>query len=126
MTLSVGQSIAIIAVCAACTFLERWLPWLLFGRRAVPKVVEYLGIIVCGADTLIALMAGMAVMPACSRLRRGVQRRPQIVVASMQTVFTPTQAASAIYRLPVLPARADRGAHVVDLHARAVHGLRRG
>ena len=43
MILSVGQSIAIIAVCAACTFLERWLPWLLFGRRAVPKVVEYLG-----------------------------------------------------------------------------------
>ena len=43
MTLSVGQSIAIIAVCAACTFFERWLPWLLFGRRAVPKVVEYLG-----------------------------------------------------------------------------------
>ena len=43
MTLSVGQSIAIIAVCAACTFLERWLPWLLFGHRAVPKVVEYLG-----------------------------------------------------------------------------------
>lgn len=37
MTLSVGQSIAIIAVCAACTFLERWLPWLLFGRRAVPR-----------------------------------------------------------------------------------------
>lgn len=23
--------------------LERWLPWLLFGHRAVPKVVEYLG-----------------------------------------------------------------------------------
>ena len=43
MTISVGQSIAIIAVCAACTFFERWLPWLLFGRRAVPKVVEYLG-----------------------------------------------------------------------------------
>lgn len=43
MTLSVGQSIAIIAVCTACTFFERWLPWLLFGRRAVPKVVEYLG-----------------------------------------------------------------------------------
>ena len=44
MTLSVGQSIAIIAVCAACTFLERWLPWLLFGRRAVPKVVERVSI----------------------------------------------------------------------------------
>ena len=44
MTISVGQSIAIIAVCAACTFLERWLPWLLFGRRAVPKVVA-LGIV---------------------------------------------------------------------------------
>ena len=40
MTISVGQSIAIIAVCAACTFLERWLPWLLFGHRAVPKYAE--------------------------------------------------------------------------------------
>ena len=40
---AVVLAIAIIAVCAACTFLERWLPWLLFGRRAVPKVVEYLG-----------------------------------------------------------------------------------
>ena len=40
---AVVLAIAIIAVCAACTFLERWLPWLLFGHRAVPKVVEYLG-----------------------------------------------------------------------------------
>ena len=42
MILSVGQSIAIIAVCAACTFLERWLRGCCC-RRAVPKVVEYLG-----------------------------------------------------------------------------------
>ena len=33
MTISVGQSLAIIAVCVACTFLERALPFLLFGGR---------------------------------------------------------------------------------------------
>ena len=43
MTLSVGQSLAIIAVCVACTFLERALPFLLFGGREVPKIVAYLG-----------------------------------------------------------------------------------
>ena len=43
MTISVGQSIAIIAVCVACTFLERALPFLLFGGRDVPKIVKYLG-----------------------------------------------------------------------------------
>ena len=43
MTISVGYSIAIIAVCVACTFLERALPFLLFGGREVPKIVKYLG-----------------------------------------------------------------------------------
>ena len=43
MTLSVGQSLAIIAVCVACTFLERALPFLIFGGREVPKIVRYLG-----------------------------------------------------------------------------------
>ena len=63
MTLSVGQSIAIIAVCAACTFLERWLPWLLFGRRAVPKVVEYLG-------KILPMAVMVSLLVYC--LRRGV------------------------------------------------------
>ena len=43
MTISVGYSIAIIAVCVVCTFLERALPFLLFGGREVPKIVKYLG-----------------------------------------------------------------------------------
>ena len=43
MTISVGYSIAIIAVCVVCTFLERALPFLLFGGRDVPKIVKYLG-----------------------------------------------------------------------------------
>lgn len=43
MTISVGQSLAIIAVCTVCTFLERALPFLLFGGREVPKIVKYLG-----------------------------------------------------------------------------------
>lgn len=43
MILTVGESIAIIAVCVACTFLERALPFLLFGGREVPKIVRYLG-----------------------------------------------------------------------------------
>lgn len=43
MILSAGESIAIIAVCVVCTFLERALPFLLFGGREVPKLVRYLG-----------------------------------------------------------------------------------
>ena len=43
MSISVGQSLAIIAVCVACTFLERALPFILFGGREVPKIVRYLG-----------------------------------------------------------------------------------
>lgn len=33
----------VIAVCAAVTFLERALPFLIFGSREVPGVVRYLG-----------------------------------------------------------------------------------
>ena len=43
MTLSVGQSLAVIAVCVGCTFLERALPFILFGGREVPKIIRYLG-----------------------------------------------------------------------------------
>ena len=43
MTLSPMQSVLIIAVCALCTFLERALPFLIFGSRPVPDVVRYLG-----------------------------------------------------------------------------------
>ena len=43
MSISVGQSLGIIAVCVACTFLERALPFLIFGGREVPKIVRYLG-----------------------------------------------------------------------------------
>ncbi len=43
MTLSTGESVAIILVCAACTQLERFLPFLVFSGRSVPKAVRYLG-----------------------------------------------------------------------------------
>lgn len=43
MTLSAGQSVLIIFVCAVCTQLEQALPFLIFGGRPVPKVVRYLG-----------------------------------------------------------------------------------
>lgn len=43
MVLSTSQSIAIIAVCAACTFLERALPFLIFRGREVPEIIRYLG-----------------------------------------------------------------------------------
>ena len=44
--------------------------------------------IVCGADTLIALMAGMAVMPACSAFGVEYGAGPGLLFASMQTVFS--------------------------------------
>ena len=59
MTLSVGQSIAIIAVCAACTFLERWLPWLLFGdylttAMLIWRLASYYLTIVLGYIAVVA------------------------------------------------------------------------
>lgn len=43
MVLTPVQSILIIAVCAACTVIERALPFLIFRGREVPEPVRYLG-----------------------------------------------------------------------------------
>ncbi len=43
MSISVGESLLIIAVCAVCTFAERLLPFVVFGSRKVPGAVRYLG-----------------------------------------------------------------------------------
>lgn len=44
MTLSAGQSVLMIGVIAACTFLTRAIPFFLFGGdKGVPPVVAYLG-----------------------------------------------------------------------------------
>lgn len=37
------RTLLIIAICAGCTFFERALPFLVFGSRPVPGVVQYLG-----------------------------------------------------------------------------------
>ncbi|MBR7149455.1 MAG: AzlD domain-containing protein, partial [Oscillospiraceae bacterium] len=41
MPISASESVAIILVCALCTFLERYLPFAFFERREVPSVVRY-------------------------------------------------------------------------------------
>ena len=38
-----GEIVAIIAVCALCTLLERALPFLIFSRKQVPEYINYLG-----------------------------------------------------------------------------------
>jgi len=43
MAISATQSIIIIAICTACTFLERALPFIIFRGREVPEIVRYLG-----------------------------------------------------------------------------------
>ena len=44
MALSFGQSVAIIAVVAICTFITRVIPFLIFGGdREVPATVQFLG-----------------------------------------------------------------------------------
>lgn len=43
MVLTTTQSILIIAVCAACTIIERALPFLIFRGREVPEGIRYLG-----------------------------------------------------------------------------------
>ena len=43
MAISATESIMSIAVCTACTFLERALPFIIFRGREVPDIVRYLG-----------------------------------------------------------------------------------
>ena len=43
MPVSVEQSILIIGICAACTFLERLLPFLIFRKGEIPSLIRYLG-----------------------------------------------------------------------------------
>ena len=43
MGIDVTRSIIIIAICAACTYFERALPFVVFRGREVPAAVRYLG-----------------------------------------------------------------------------------
>ena len=43
MPVSVAKTVTVILVCAACTFLERLLPFLLFRKGKTPALVSYLG-----------------------------------------------------------------------------------
>ena len=43
MSIDVTRSIAIIAICAACTCLERFFPFLVFRGKEVPPIIRYLG-----------------------------------------------------------------------------------
>lgn len=36
-------AISVIIACALCTFLERAMPFLIFGRRDIPEILSYLG-----------------------------------------------------------------------------------
>ena len=71
MEINVVRTVIIIAICAACTFFERALPFLLFGSREVPKVIRYLGrvlpmaimtklIVYCIRDVSFAAASGWA------------------------------------------------------------------
>ena len=43
MEVNVTRTLLVIAVCTACTLLERALPFAIFRGREVPKIVQYLG-----------------------------------------------------------------------------------
>lgn len=88
MSISAGESLLIIAVCAVCTFAERLLPFAVFGSRKVPGAVRYLGnmlpsavmatlVVYCLRSTDFSTAAGflpqlisVAVTAALHRLRR--------------------------------------------------------
>ena len=67
--MNVTRTLIVIAICAAVTFLERALPFLMFGKREVPGVVRYLGrvlpmaimatlVLYCIKDISFAALAG--------------------------------------------------------------------
>ena len=77
MVISATESIMIIAVCTACTFLERALPFIIFRGREVPDIVRYLGrvlpmaimatlVIYCIKGISFASMGGWAPMVIAS------------------------------------------------------------
>lgn len=43
MTLPFNGLLIIIAICGICTFSLRAIPFLIFGKRKVPKAITYLG-----------------------------------------------------------------------------------
>ena len=43
MQIDVTRSILIIAICAGCTCLERFFPFLVFRGKEVPQIIRYLG-----------------------------------------------------------------------------------
>lgn len=43
MAISPQRAVLIIAICAACTFAERALPFVVFRGREMPDAVKYLG-----------------------------------------------------------------------------------
>lgn len=56
MRASFGYSVAVMAICAVCTFAERLMPFLIFRKGRVPAVVAYLGRVLP-----VAIMATLAV-----------------------------------------------------------------
>lgn len=69
--MNVGRSLIIIFVCAAITFAERLIPFLIFGNREVPRAITYLGKILplavmttlvayCLRTTVFTSLAGFA------------------------------------------------------------------
>ena len=50
MEINVTRSLLIILICAACTCLERFLPFLIFpAGKPTPKYIQYLGRVLPGA-----------------------------------------------------------------------------
>lgn len=83
MSIDVGRSILIIAVCALCTFLERFLPFAVFGGREVPEIVKYLGkilpmaviaalVIYCMRGTSFSSLSGFVPQLAAAAVTAGL------------------------------------------------------
>ena len=82
MAISATESIMIIAVCTACTFLERALPFIIFRGREVPDIVRYLGRMLpmaIMATLVIYCIKGISFSSASGWLT--------MVIASAATVF---------------------------------------
>lgn len=57
MPISVGQSLAIIAVAGICTFATRLFPFALFsGSKTVPPIIKYLGKVLPPAVIIVLIV----------------------------------------------------------------------
>ena len=99
-----------ILVCALCTQVTRWLPFLLFGgKKEVPGLVRYLGTILPAAIMAVLVVYCLKGLPAAGGMEAAFQLGALAVTAALHlwrrntllSIFGGTAVYMLLIRLPL-------------------------